>query len=42
VNGIAENVCPFNLIGCKAIIKNKNELLNHLVMSVHRHVTVSK
>jgi len=40
VNGITENVCPFHLIGCKEIVQNKNELLNHLVMSVHRHVTL--
>lgn len=42
MNGLADNLCPFHLIGCKDTIKDKNELSNHLVMSVHRHVTVSK
>jgi hypothetical protein len=42
INGVADNLCPFNLIGCKDTIKDKNELSNHLVMSMHRHVTVSK
>jgi len=41
INGVADNLCPFNLIGCKDTIKNKSELSNHLVMSVHRHITVS-
>ncbi|XP_015368907.1 PREDICTED: TNF receptor-associated factor 6-like [Diuraphis noxia] len=40
VNGPADNLCPFHLIGCKDTIKDKNELSNHLVMSVHRHVTL--
>ncbi|XP_029347356.1 TNF receptor-associated factor 3, partial [Acyrthosiphon pisum] len=40
INGLADNLCPFHLIGCKDTIKDKNELSNHLVMSVHRHVTL--
>ncbi|CAH1724243.1 TNF receptor-associated factor 6-like [Aphis gossypii] len=40
INGVADNLCPFHLIGCKDTIKNKSELSNHLVMSVHRHITL--
>jgi len=40
ITGAVENICPFHLIGCKDMLNNKNELLNHLVMSVHRHVTL--
>ncbi|VVC28103.1 Hypothetical protein CINCED_3A015109 [Cinara cedri] len=40
INLHAENVCPFHLIGCKDIVKTKSELMNHLVMNIHRHVTL--
>ncbi|XP_050436961.1 TNF receptor-associated factor 6 isoform X2 [Adelges cooleyi] len=40
INGVDENVCPFHIIGCKVILKSKEEILCHLEVNTSKHLTL--